>query len=132
MEETIKAVRREVAGLDRRTRTEPYPAGLRERVVELAEEWVSTGRRHGELCRRIGIHRDTVRRWLEQTNGDQTGGELVPVRVVKSGGSISKRVTEAGLKKSERFSSPIVVSPTGWRVQGLTVGQVVELLRAVG
>ena len=90
-----------------RGRGKRYAAGLKQRIAEAAT--VLRGRGHGwqTIGRFLGIPHETARRF----SGGSTAA-FVPVEVV---GTVS-----AGLS---------LVSPDGYRVEGLAVAEVAEILR---
>ena len=91
-----------------------YPAELRARVVAWARGRRAAGASWEEIKRELGQQFDTVRRWC--VDGSETKA-LVPVRVVAA-------------KVPSRTLS--VVSPTGFRIDGLTPAEAAALLREIG
>jgi hypothetical protein len=91
-----------------------YPAELRARVVTWARGRRAAGASWEELKRELGQQFDTVRRWC--VDGGETKA-LVPVRVVAT-------------KVPSRTLS--VVSPAGFRIDGLTPAEAAALLREIG
>ena len=91
-----------------------YPTELRARVVTWARGRRAAGASWEEIKRELGQQFDTVRRWC--LDGADTKA-LVPVRVVAT-------------KLPSRTLS--VVSPTGYRIDGLTPGEAAALLREIG
>jgi hypothetical protein len=90
-----------------------YPTDLRRRVVAWAQ------RRHGQgaswktIKAELGQEFDTVRRWCL---AEGTSRALVPVRIVPA--SVARTVS--------------VVSPTGFRIEGLAIAEAAALLRELG
>ena len=75
------------------------------------------------LAEALGLSVTTLRRVL---SGDATRGKgvLVPVRV--RSGDVAEAV------RAEPPSGPVIVTPSGLRVEGLSVAEAAELLRLVG
>ena len=80
--------------------------------------WAATRRASGatiaELASELGVHASTVTRWR---TGQTSGRALVPVDVVPD---------------REAVRALTVVSPSGFRVEGLSLIEAAALLRAVG
>ena len=99
---------------------QPYPAGLRERGEAAVVALRARGATWREISRAVGMSLDTARAWwrAHQVRG-AAGTALVPVRVQDAptrpaGGSVT------------------LVSPSGYRVEGAGLEQVVALLRTLG
>jgi transposase-like protein len=97
-----------------RGRGKPYPAALRERATRWARRQAEGGASLRAIATTLGVHSESVRRWLQGTTAAAT---LVPVEVVAG-------PAEAG--------TVVVVSPAGFRVEGLSVAAAAALLREVG
>lgn len=114
---------REVAVLKRelargeRGRGKRFPSDIRGRTVEWAREQRQLGRSWVQIARELGVGLDTVRRWCTEKKAAPTGRSLLPVRVVQQPAE-SKHL--------------VVVSPAGFRVEGVTLAEVATLLRALG
>ena len=112
MDKEAVKLRRELSRVET-GRGKRYPKELRQRVVAWAQ------RRHGQgasweaIKAEFGQQFDTVRRWCLAESRSRA---LVPVRVVS--------VSEA-----RRVS---VVSPAGFRVEGLAIAEAAALLREIG
>lgn len=91
-----------------------YPSELRCRVVAWARKRHAAGATWEEIKGELGQRFDTVRRWC--VDGSETKA-LVPVRVVET------RVSSRSLS---------VVSPAGFRIDGLSAGEAAALLRELG
>jgi transposase-like protein len=115
MDQEVAVLRREL-GRVARGRGTRYPTELRERVVA----WALTQRRAGvswrKIKRELGQKFDTIRQWCR---GAELKGSraLVPVRVVAE-------------RSPERRVS--VVSPSGFRVDALSLMEAAALLRELG
>jgi hypothetical protein len=75
------------------------------------------GKSLGRVAEELGIGSATLTRWL----GKVGGGE--PLRPVE----VQREEEEPGLA-----SSLVVVTPSGWRIEGLRLADLTELLRALG
>ena len=106
------ALRRELSRLET-GRGKRYPRELRERVIAYARRQREAGASWESIKAELGQRFDTVRRWCQEPGAPRA---LVPVRVVAP--------------KPTRVVS--VVSPTGFRVDGLTLMEAAALLRDVG
>ena len=110
----VGELRAEVEGLGRGYRGQRYPAGLRARLVVAAREMRDAGASWFRIQKSLGVRSVTLRRWCGEASSAVAKARtpLVPVQVVELG-TVS------------------VVSPSGWRVEGLSVCDAVSLLRAV-
>ena len=91
-----------------------YPRELRARVVGWARGRRAAGASWEEIKRELGQQFDTVRRWC--LDGAEPKA-LVPVRVVAT---------------STPARTLSVVSPAGFRIDGLTPSEAAALLREIG
>lgn len=98
-----------------------YPAELRARVTAFAKGRRKSGASWCTIKKELGQRFDTVRRWCVDVAApqrrEQSPTTLVPVRVIASRAP-GRTVT--------------VVSPAGFRVDGLTIAEAAALLREVG
>jgi hypothetical protein len=113
MDKETAVLRRELGRVET-GRGKRYPAELRARVVTWARGRRAAGATWEEIKRELGQQFDTVRRWC--LDGVEAK-VLVPVRVVAT-------------KAPSRTLS--VVSPTGYRIDGLTPLEAAALLREIG
>jgi hypothetical protein len=90
-----------------------YPEALRERATRWARQQLASGAAIAAVAASLGIGRDTLRRWLAPACI-----ALVPVEVVDS-----PRAAEAEVS---------VVSPSGFRISGLTIDEAITVLRRLG
>lgn len=106
---TVAAVRAEVAALGRRYSGQRYPAELRERIIELARAMRGDGAGWDRIGAEVGVRGETLRRWC----GVKRAERMVPVHVVADQSAVA------------------VVSPSGWRIEGLSLADAAALLRAM-
>ena len=112
MDKEAGLLRRELSRVET-GRGKRYPMELRERVVVFARRRREAGASWELIKAELGQKFDTVRRWCDEPRSARA---LVPVRVV-------------ALKPARVVS---VVSPTGFRVDGLSLTEAAALLREVG
>lgn len=113
----VRGLKRELSRRER-GRGKRYPAELKQQVVVWAQQRRAEGAAWPAVADELGLGLDTVRRWcLAAKKSDGTARALVPVRVVA-------RPTAA--------RPATVVSLSGWRIDGLTVAEAAEMLRALG
>ena len=109
-----KEIRAEVAEFERGA-GDPYPAPLRQRVIEFARRCRAEGASWGSIAHRVNVNVKTLHAWC--ASAAPTGKKLRRVRVTPdaapSAGSIS------------------VISKAGHRATGLTFEQAAALLRAL-
>jgi len=115
MEAELGMIREAVAR--RARRTEALSGELREAVTTYVRREREGGATLGALAAAIGLSMNTLARAARGGGARAAGGALVPVRM---------KIDEAGQR------GPIVVTPSGYRVEGLSVSQAAELLRMVG
>ncbi len=89
------------------------PRALREEIVSWATKLQSAGHGIADIAGTIGLSESALRRWLAPSD---SSGKLRRVRVEK-GGSLP------GLQ------SLVMVTPAGYRLEGLNLDQAVEVLR---
>jgi hypothetical protein len=88
------------------------PPTLRAAIAAYARDERVAGTSCGAIAERLGVSAESIRRWAVTAPGCDGRGELVPVQVV-----------------AEAAPTLTVWSPTGYRVDGLSVGEAAELLR---
>lgn len=115
MEAELGTIREAVA--KRARRTEALSAELREAVTTYVRRERGKGMTFEALSAAIGLSMNTLARAARDRGRTVAGSTLVPVRM---------KLDEAGRR------GPIVVTPSGYRVEGLSVSQAAELLRMVG
>lgn len=109
-------LRRELTRRER-GRGKRYPSVLRQRIAVWARWELARGHSVRDLARRLAVHRDTLAAWLEDAAATSA---LVPVEVIAT--PIAPATT------SSASGSYRVVSPSGFRVEGLTLDEAAELL----
>ena len=114
MKHDVSTLRRRVHALGPRHRGARVPPALRAAIAAYAREERGGGASCGAIAERLGVSAESIRRWVRtRLARDGMAGGLVPVHVV----------AEAGVK------TLTVRSPTGYRVEGLSVEETAALLR---
>lgn len=114
IEREARMVRQLVASLGRPAKTTPVPAGVRQRILTVAQRAAAAGWSQQAVAQAVGVSIGSLRNWALPLPGGTT---MVPVRV-------------APLPTG---TAPLaVVSPAGYRVEGLDVATAVTLLRTLG
>lgn len=111
----ITALRRELAK-HVKGRGKRYPAELKRRVTAYALHERDVGATYDAIAETLGLAFETVRRWCVAVTGtDERAPMLVPVEVV-----------------AEPRSAVAIISPSGYRLEGLEPAEAVAALRALG
>lgn len=118
MDET-KALAKELRKHERR-RGKRYPKELEARVRACIAAHRVRGESIGEIATQLGMVYETVRRWSMSTSS----AALVPVTVVDEPSACGATLVSA--------RGATLVSPTGYRVEGLELRDLAALLRALG
>ena len=119
LENEAAAVRAEVEALGKLPRGKRYPADIRKRAVEITAAWLEAGKPWLEIAVELGLSVAVLQRW--QAKVDE-GGEM--------GARAFKPVRVTGLGNGG--NTVVVVSPGGYRVEGLSPIGAAALLRALG
>jgi len=114
----LAQLRRALARVER-GRGRRYPASLRERVARWAGARRRSGAKWGELSDELRISAETLRQWLALAASNEAG--LVPVEVVAE--------AAAGDPASGALR---LVTRVGHRIEGLSIADVIELVRVLG
>ena len=111
----IAALRRELARHEK-GRGKRYPTDLKRRVTGYAIRQREVGATYEAIAETLGLAFETVRRWCTAaTSIDEHAPMLVPVEVV-----------------AEARSTVAIISPSGFRLEGLEPAEAVAALRALG
>ncbi len=94
-----------------------YSKELRQLAVEYARQAVVQGQSLRLIAERLGLSEWSLSRWLR--------------RNVESGESHSLRVHEVRVTEKALVSQPVLVMPSGARVEGLSMRELVEILGAL-
>jgi len=113
MKHDVRTLRRRVHALGPRHRGARVPAALRAAIAAYAGDERARGTSCGAIAERLGVSAESIRRWVgTRPAHDGMAGGLVPVHVV-----------------AEAVRSLTVRSPTGYRVEGLSIEETAALLR---
>ena len=114
-------VRRAIVKLGPRGQTERLPAVIRQRVLGYVAEGRAEGASWHALASAVGLSATTLQRW--EANGLEAGRarSLVPVTVDTEGVVFAKAAVRL-----------VLHSPKGWRIEGLGVGEAIDVLRELG
>ena len=110
IEEIRTALVRSTEGVGR-----PYPARVRAAVLEHAEQRKRAGVRLEDFAAEIGLSATTLRKWTRET-ADRSPAGFCEVQIVE-------HPTPAPA------SALVVRGPAGLRIEGATIGDIVELVR---
>lgn len=110
-------LRREFAARER-GRGKQYPAWLRERATRWIRAQVVAGASLRAIASVLGIHAESARRWSQTGGAEPASTALVPVEVI--GDEVLPTRTVA------------VISPAGFRVDGLSLAEAAALMREIG
>jgi hypothetical protein len=110
----LRDLRRELSALER-GRGKRYPAALRDRISSWARRELERGRSLRTIAGALALHRETLRSWV--ADAASSSAALVPVEVVS---------------EHQVARSFAVVSPTGFRIEGLTLDDVAALVARLG
>ena len=94
-------------------------AGLRKEIVNYARHEVAGGASVRATAQRLGVSDTTLTRWLE---AGKQASQFRPVQIV----------VEPEPPEQEASKVPVLVSPGGYRVEGLDVEQLAALLLRLG
>ena len=110
-------LKQEIEALSRR-RGQKYPPALETRIIAYARSRRAQGATWDVISAEIDVPFETLRRWSlrESERSGSSAPELVPVRVVPE--PLPERVVS-------------LVSPAGFRIEGLALSEAVAVLRAL-
>jgi transposase len=124
MDYDLRWIRKELEEFGERGPGFRYPEAFRKRVARYADRRLGKASASA-LAREIGIPWVTIRRWCLQQDtarkkeGTSTPTSMIPVRVTETK-PIAETPSEGGVS---------VVTPDGWRVEGLSVDEACQVLR---
>jgi hypothetical protein len=119
MNQAIRTIRQQIRfhSRTRTARTVPYPVAVREAAVSLARDRVRAGIPVWRTAHELGLRAPTLYLWLS----DKATKRLRPVTVTESAGPIAELVS----------TRPVVVTPCGYRIEGLDAAGLITLLRGL-
>ena len=114
------SLRRSIAAIRRSSGRPRYPAALKARAVSFGQQRQTEGVSRRRAALEIGLPIPTLALWMRQ---ETEGDSFRPVKAAED---------EAGRGQEETPRSLSLVSPSGCRVEGLSLGDVAALRRALG
>lgn len=108
-----------VGGLGRRGRTTRIPDEVRVAVLRYARSERERGVKWREIARTVGLSESVLVRWTSGEHRRRTPAKIVPVRVAVG----PRGVAVAG--------GVTLISPSGYRVEGLAVIDALEALQTL-
>jgi hypothetical protein len=112
--DTAAGIRRRVAALGPRGRGARVPEELRQEIGRYTRQRSGEGAALGQIAAETGISRESLRRWMSAVRRrPRRVAEMVPVTVVREAGG----------------DGVVIVTPGGYRVEGLDVEGAAVLLR---
>jgi transposase-like protein len=119
MDKTISELRERIEQSSKtKTGGRAYRAELRDDIVELTLAWTSHGNARSELARRLGISSETLKCWMQSRTRDaQRNARMRPVRVLDP--------------EPPPTMARTLLLPSGARIEGLTMDELITLARAL-
>jgi hypothetical protein len=111
-------LRERLATAGRKGAGKPFPDDLRRAVVDYAARKLKAGCTVESVARELGISAMSVARWTQRFEKAPEAGLMRRVEVLAE-----TAVPSSGL---------VVHTPSGLRIEGLDLGRLVQLVRAVG
>jgi len=118
--ESARQIRAEVARWRRTATTQRYPADLKELVVDYGLARRKEGASVYQIAQEVEVPEPTVARWLKSATAATTSTALLRVRV---------KPDKPMFPMPAVADSPVVITPRGWRVEGLSVADIAGLLQ---
>jgi hypothetical protein len=116
MSNEVLEIQQELARFEKRRGTR-YPKELQERVVQLVKNLQAQGHSMVAINTLLGMTGDTLARWTRNSSTEHAA--FVPVEVTNDG------------RMSSRGEELSLISPSGWRVTGLTLEQVFRIVQGL-
>jgi transposase-like protein len=118
--QTAARLRGQLAAVGARHQGARIPPRLRAEIIAHARAWRAAGASMRTIAAALGVAPESIRRWTQQMQSASTAPPaLVPVRVVAA--------------RTPAVPAPLaLVSPRGFRVEGLGLADVRALLAALG
>jgi len=136
MDEQVGRLRAAVATLGRRRRGRRIPSAVHALAVAFAARGRAQGRSWAALSREAGLSAESLRRWTQGASAGPGPVSVVPVAVreTRDASSPGEALVAAAAVVSTRAggAEPLVlVSPRGYRLEGLGLGEARLLLEAL-
>jgi len=118
VQDLAKQARVAIEQMGGRGRTTRIPEEVREAVMAYVEQARSAKVSWDEIAATVGLSKTVLARWQRATRRPGANGRLVPVTVGHD------HVGEAN-------GTLVLATPSGYRLEGLSIGNAVEILRAI-
>jgi len=131
MEKEVEQFRQEAQRLrgGRKGGALPFPEALRAFAVRYAQHTLEAGGTVVQAAERLGVSAPTLYEWRK----GRTAGRVREKPPEKSQALVPVRVAERAAQSAVTGSQQVVlVSPSGWRVEGLSVESAAQLLGSLG
>ncbi len=103
---------------------------LRKEIVDYARHEVDAGVSVRATASQLGVSNTTLTRWLEEVEQTST---FRPVQIAAASGTTAGQIAHSPVVTEQETSRVLVlVSPGGYRVEGLDVEQLAQLLSRLG
>ena len=123
MEERSQELREAIARLERRHRNDPIPPPLRGEILVYTAARRETGATWHSIAQELGLSASGLQRWSAPATGES---RMRPVRLRRG------LATELSSTSPSPAGAIVLVSPRGFRLEGLEVSQALELLHSLG
>lgn len=123
--EALREARRALQALGARGQTSRVPPRVRRAVLAYIEAARDEGVAWGHLADQVGLSESALRRWREQEDGRDRVA-LLPVEVIGDADAV------VAAEPSQIVGAMTLISPGGYRVEGLGVEQLATLLARIG
>ena len=129
MDERVAEFRKlaDTFGAGKGARPAPYPERCRNLALDYAEEKLTDGASLGEISDELGVAAQTLSTWR-----DRFGHEMRPVRISRHEPTDEEEPVSQTPPSVSTASQPVVIMPSGARIEGLDVDGVIAVLRALG
>ncbi|GMU05419.1 transposase [Corallococcus caeni] len=126
LEKELEQFRQEAQRLKagRRSGSLPFPEALRAFAVRYAEYTVAAGGTVTDAAQKLGVSGPTLYEWRK--------GRPRPKPIEKSAALVPVRVSQRPAAAAGAAVQVVLVSPGGWRVEGLGVESAAQLLGKLG
>lgn len=126
LEKELEQFRQEAQRLKagRRSGSLPFAQTLRAFAVRYAEHTVAAGGTVTDAAQKLGVSGPTLYEWRKGRPTERSR----PKPAAKSGALVPVRVRERPVGEAEVGPRVVLVSPGGWRVEGLSVEAAAQLL----
>ena len=124
--EALREARRALQGLGARGRTARVPPRVRRAVLAYVDAARDEGQAWWGIAEALGLSESALRRWRADDDG-RDGVALLPVEVIADEAPVVAAWPTRGIG-----GALTLVSPSGYRVEGLGVEQLAALLARIG